>query len=156
MTSLGISTTARDDEDRPRLRTLVADDHDFNRQVMQVLLTHLGCAVEVAASGEEAVAAARARSFDLVVMDLNMPDIDGDEATGRLREAGASRLAYVVRWSAEDSGRLDAGLYDGELPKPILAVSLAQAVSAARRRAMNRADEDGLDDRPNLALARLR
>lgn len=127
-------------EHEPRLRALVVDDHDTNRRIMQALLPPLGCEVTAAGSGEEAVELARAARFDLVLMDLHMPGIDGDEATRQLREMGPSRLAFAAQWSTDPMGRLDQGLYDARLAKPLRLDELQAVVAEARRRALGRAD----------------
>jgi CheY-like chemotaxis protein len=122
-----------------QLRVLVVDDHELNRRVMQMLLVEFGCGATFAACGDEGVELAAAERFDLIFMDLNMPGLDGDEATRLIRAAGASRSTFIVRWTTEASLRLDPGLYDGQAPKPIQLPALAQVIDeAARRRAAPR------------------
>jgi len=122
------------------LQVLVADDNAVNRAMMEAMLTKLGCAVSQAGNGEEACSLAATEAFDLIVMDLRMPVLDGDEATRRIRAEGASRRAFIVRWTTEDDRRLNGALYDGELPKPLTCSPLVAAVSLASRRALYRAD----------------
>jgi CheY-like chemotaxis protein len=117
-----------------KLEALVVDDQELNRRVMSLLLRELGCCVSLAASGEEGAACAAQARFDVIFMDLNMPDMDGDETARRIRAAGASRSAFVVRWTTEAALWLDPGLYDGQAPKPINVPALAQLISEARRR----------------------
>jgi len=120
---------------------LVVDDHDVNRKVVEAILSEFGCSVTLAATGEEAVEHAFLQPFDLIVMDLHMPGIDGDEATRSIRRLSASRSAYIARWSTDTPARLDVGLYDGELPKPITFAALGDAVSESSRRSRNRCDD---------------
>jgi CheY-like chemotaxis protein len=127
-------------EHEPRLRALVVDDHESNRKLMQVFLPALGCDVSSAASGEEALDLARIAPFDLVIIDLHMPGIDGDEATRQLRARGRSRFAFVAQWSTDPMGRLDLGLYDARLAKPLLSAELDALVDEARRRLLGRSD----------------
>jgi two-component system, sensor histidine kinase len=122
------------------LRVLVVDDNALNRALMEAMLTPLGCVVSLAENGEAASGIARANPFDLIVMDLQMPVLDGDGATRRIRAEGASRQAFVVRWTTEDDTRLNRELYDGELPKPLTCSPLIAAVSLASRRALYRMD----------------
>jgi signal transduction histidine kinase/DNA-binding response OmpR family regulator len=67
------------------LQVLVAEDHPVNRQYMAALLENLGHDAHFTTNGEEAVRAARERSFDVVLMDLHMPVLDGVEATRAIR-----------------------------------------------------------------------
>jgi len=128
------------EDDRRPLRAMVVDDHPLNRLVMRTLLAESGCAVTVAETGEEAVRLACRQAFDLVVMDLNLPGITGDEAAAAIRRAGASRNAFIARWSTDADGRLSGALYDGALPKPIRYAELTATVALAHRRMVNRAE----------------
>jgi CheY-like chemotaxis protein len=135
-----LSPFSREGDEVP-MRVLVVDDNEHNRLVMQAILPSLGCTMTSVASGEEAAELARVAAFDLVVMDLHMPGIGGDEAAWRIRNDGPSRSAFIVRWSTDMPARLDLGLYDGELPKPLRCAALEDVVGEARRRMLNRADE---------------
>jgi PAS domain S-box-containing protein len=79
---------------RPRFqgRVLVADDNTTNQRVAQLALEGLGCHVELAGNGAEAVTRVQQRLYDLVFMDCEMPELDGFEATREIREWEA-RLA---------------------------------------------------------------
>jgi CheY-like chemotaxis protein len=111
------------------LRILVADDNPVNQRVAQRMLERLGHKVAVANDGKEALAAIKTTSFDLVMMDVQMPEMDGFEATQRVREweAGKTHIPIIALTAhAMDSHReecLTAGM-DSFLAKPILLESL--------------------------------
>jgi signal transduction histidine kinase/CheY-like chemotaxis protein len=79
---------------------LVVDDHEVNRRVLAQILSALGLRVELAADGEAALAAAGARVFDVILMDVNMPGLDGLDATRRLRTQGPNRETPVIAVTA--------------------------------------------------------
>jgi CheY-like chemotaxis protein len=102
---------------------------------MSILLQEFGCVATLAACGEEAIDYAGAGGFDVIFMDLNMPGPDGDATTRRIRADGASKAAFIVRWTTELVSWLDVGLYDDQVTKPITLPALARVVGEARWRA---------------------
>ena len=103
-------------------RVLVADDEEATRLIIQTLLEQLGCRVATATSGRQAVEQAADTAFDLVLMDLQMPEMDGFEAARRIL-AGTVPSRYIVAMSATDDPReearaLEAGM-ERFLTKPI-------------------------------------
>jgi CheY-like chemotaxis protein len=117
-----------------RLRVLVAEDNEVNQKVVSRMLERLGHHAEVAVNGREALERAKAGTFDLVLMDCQMPEMDGWEATARIRAALAGRrripiLALTANASDADRQRcLDAGM-DAHLSKPLKLERLAEALS---------------------------
>ena len=119
------------------LAILAADDNAVNRTVIQAMLRSLGHEAEVARDGEEAVERCRARRFDLVLMDISMPRLDGHAATRALRADERARgrpPARVVGLSAHahEGARataLEAGM-DGYLAKPVRMDALREALDA--------------------------
>ncbi len=110
-------------------RILVIEDHDDQRAIASVFLTHFGYQVDTAASAEEGVARALAAVPDLVVRDLMMPDIDGLGALERLRAEPATASVPVVAFSGYTdlfAGRLHG--YAAVLPKTAGLERLLQVV----------------------------
>ena len=109
---------------------LLAEDNPFNQKVAVAMLSLLGCNTKVAASGVEAVAMAREGGFDLVLMDCQMPVMDGYEATRRIRElpapAGAvTIIAMTANALSGDRKACFAAGMDDFLSKPITKAMLS-------------------------------
>lgn len=104
-------------------RILVVEDNDKNLKLTRDLLEWAGFVVEAATTGEEAVAVAVTSAPDLILMDLQLPGIDGFEALTRLREQDETRGVPVVALTASamamDRERALAAGFDGFLEKPI-------------------------------------
>lgn len=110
-------------ENRTALRILVADDDLLAQRMMQVLLGREGHRVEVVSNGLEAFDAVKFRKFDLVFMDLQMPIMDGMEASRRIREwENGSEHTFIVALTAsylpEEGQRLFEAGIDNYLSKP--------------------------------------
>ena len=103
---------------------LIAEDNPTNRLVLREMLLHLGQSVTEAADGGEAIAAANARPFALILMDISMPRVDGLAATQAIRAGGGpSAKARIVALTAhglpEELERFRVGGLTEILPKPI-------------------------------------
>ncbi|MBU2550168.1 MAG: PAS domain S-box protein [Proteobacteria bacterium] len=108
------------------LRILVAEDNEVNRKLVERLLEKRGHQTVMAGTGLEALAAVKKERFDLVLMDVNMPEMDGLAATAAIREmeAGTGRervpiLAMTAQAMKGDRERCLAAGMDGYLAKPI-------------------------------------
>ena len=117
---------------KPR-RVLVVDDQDDIREMARLVLTGAGYEVVTAGSGREALALARASAFDLVLLDINMPELDG-WATLRLLRADEEHDSLPVAMFSVKSEVRDkvAGLKDGAIDyitKPFGVDELASRVS---------------------------
>jgi two-component system sensor histidine kinase/response regulator len=107
------------------LRILIAEDNLVNQRLATRLLEKRGHSVTVAGNGREALAALEGENFDLVLMDVQMPEMDGFEATAaiREREKGSGNRLSIVALTAHamkgDREKCLAGGMDGYLSKPI-------------------------------------
>ncbi|MET0273007.1 MAG: ATP-binding protein [Phenylobacterium sp.] len=119
--------------DLPPLRVLVTDDNPINLAVARALLEAAGAAVETAIHGAEALERLRVEAFDVVLMDVRMPVMDGIEAVGRIRagEAGPRDIP-VIALTADggpgESGRLVGLGFDALQGKPIQPAELFAAI----------------------------
>jgi two-component system cell cycle response regulator DivK len=87
---------------------MLVEDYDDARQVMRRLLEVSGCRVLEATNGEEAIGLSQRESLDLILMDLNMPVLDGFTATLRIREYERTRDVPVVAVTAYDTAEFRA------------------------------------------------
>ncbi|OHV34123.1 hybrid sensor histidine kinase/response regulator [Pseudofrankia saprophytica] len=118
------------------LRLLVADDHAVNQRLVLLQLTGLGHRADLVSGGAEAVAAARRGRYDVVLMDVQMPDLDGLEATRRIRAhfGGGGPWIIALTANAQPGAReacLAAGM-DDYLTKPLVPPDLVAALARAR------------------------
>lgn len=107
--------------DISKLRILLVDDSLDNQELVKSLLTIAGADVETASNGREAIAKAQAGPFDVILMDLQMPEMDGHEATRHLREQGYQKPIIALTAHAMKEARkycLENG-FDDHLTKPI-------------------------------------
>jgi len=124
-------------EGRKALRILLAEDNLVNQRLAVRLLEKHGYAVEVAGNGREALDKLARGSFDLVLMDIQMPEMDGLEATAAIREierATGNHLPVVAMTAHAmkgDSERCLAAGMDGYIAKPIRALELFKEIERA-------------------------
>ena len=113
------------------LDVLVAEDNEFNLEVVCGMLAHLGHRVHIARNGQEAVCALARWRPDLVLMDVQMPVMDGLQATRRIRESERDLPIIGVTANAFEEDRracLAAGMTDF-VPKPVTTGALKQAIA---------------------------
>ncbi len=103
-------------------RILVVEDQEDNRTILRDLLTHAGFAVLEAVTGEEGVRAAEAHRPDLILMDIQLPVVDGYEATRRIKARPELRAIPVVAVTSYalsgDEAKARAAGCDGYVTKP--------------------------------------
>jgi CheY-like chemotaxis protein len=124
--------------DGAALRILLADDHPANRKVIEVLLSGTGADLLCVADGQAALDAFRSGGFDLVLMDMQMPVMDGLTATAEIRAfesgQGRSRTPLLMLTANAMPEHVEAGRKagaDGHLAKPVTTATLFAAISQA-------------------------
>jgi PAS domain S-box-containing protein len=145
---------------------LVVDDNEANRIIAETALRRAGYTVHLATGGREAIESARQLAPDLILMDVQMPDVDGLTATAAIRaDEGAARRTPIIALTAgttsEDRNRCIAAGMDGYVTKPLRREGLLEAVAKqlaaasprvappaapVRRPAAAPPDDDPLDD----------
>jgi two-component system, sensor histidine kinase len=120
------------------LRLLVAEDNEVNREVLAAMIVHLGHVPHFANDGRAALQAVQADDFDLVLMDLHMPELDGLAATRAIRAlAGPKSRVPIIALTADAFAETRARCFDagmnGFLSKPVALDALARAAGAAAR-----------------------
>jgi len=131
-------------------RVLLVEDNPVNRQFALAVLKSVGAVVAVAVDGSEAVRMASEAEHDLILMDCQMPVMDGYEATRRIRAAGNTTpvIALTANAMEGDRDRCAAAGMDDYLAKPIRPDTLRAAVAAKARRPVERSleAEVGVDE----------
>jgi CheY-like chemotaxis protein len=122
-----------------KLKILVAEDHDMSRQLLQKLLDMRGYAVVTVANGKDALREMEEQAFDVVLMDMHMPELDGMGATAEIRRREQGRPPTpIIALTAESSEGLreryvDAGITD-YLAKPIKPERLFDLIEKVQQR----------------------
>jgi CheY-like chemotaxis protein/HPt (histidine-containing phosphotransfer) domain-containing protein len=146
------------------LRVLVAEDNAVNRNVLLRMLAKLGCEADAVGTGREAVEAASRVRYDLVLMDVQMPEMDGFEATQQIRRAEEGGTGHVPIFGVtahvmeEDRKRCLAAGMDEFLAKPVKLADLARAIgrlAPTRRPTTAPTNVPGADETPPLDATQL-
>jgi CheY-like chemotaxis protein len=118
----------------PGRRILVADDDPSFRALFQLAAAKVGVEADIVASGREAITALKARHYDVMLMDLNMPHLSGWEVLDFLRsrfETRPRRLFIITGFRDQDISAADRGLVSAALYKPVALDDLRALVTAA-------------------------
>lgn len=139
-----------------RLAVLAADDHAINRDFLQVALAARVGKLELVTTGREAVQACTRSQFDVVLMDLHMPDLDGISAWERIRRLPGRRCPRILALTADgrpdQRQRLRAHGFDGMLHKPVSIETLVGALEAVQARASAFIEPDDVAAEPPALL----
>ncbi len=138
----------------PPMRILMVDDTSVNRELVKLMLTPLGFQIEEASGGTEGVKAAMTKAFDLILMDVRMPGVDGLEATRVIRAASALNrttpiLALTADVQPENAAACRSAGMNDVLGKPIVARQLLTKI--VQWGAPGLTSNPPADERPRLA-----
>lgn len=139
-TSIGPSVNSgvqRKGQAGSQLKVLVAEDNPVNQQILLKLLAKLGCVPTIVGDGALAVEAFKREPWDLILMDIQMPNMDGLEATREIRrlEGDESHVKIVAVTANANPDQVAAGLHSGldvYLTKPIRLGALAEVINKQR------------------------
>jgi CheY-like chemotaxis protein len=131
----------------PDLRILVVEDHPRNQQVMQIMLEGLGASAICSGNGLEGLELRRSKHFDLILMDMQMPDVDGLTATRMIRAyehaTGLPRTPIIMVTANASPEHVAQALEAGcqaHLAKPVVPETLCRAMAEVLGRARNSAE----------------
>lgn len=112
------------------IRVLIAEDDEVNAKTARLILEQLGCSVDVATNGTEAVDHFRDRDYDLILMDSQMPLMSGIEATAHIRSMPGGKATPIVGTTAGKNHAecLQGGMND-VVPKPFLSHKMRNILS---------------------------
>ena len=135
----------QDDVSESPLRVLVVDDHAINRRAIQLILQSVDCEIAMAEDGLAALEACERAQFDVVFMDVRMPELDGRETTRRLRAGGGLNaavpvIAVTADTAPEDIAACTAAGMNYFVSKPLTPGSLLGALSQVLTEAAEAAD----------------
>ena len=112
---------------------LVVEDTQAAAQMLCMVLQELGCTTDHAEDGAVALEllVMDAEKYNLILMDLRMPGLDGASAARRIHDAGGARFTPILAFSADRDPELDAALFRGAVPKPVEPETLLAAMVRA-------------------------
>ena len=145
-----------DSIDLTGLRILLTEDNTINQKVGRITIERFGAEVDVAADGSEALEMVQKFNYDLILMDIRMPVMDGVEATRRIRDLGFTLPIHALTADAMKGDRerfIQVGM-DGYLSKPLIEKELIDVLAGARRKSLgNQPPEARCEEEPSSAVA---
>ncbi len=118
------------------LSILLVDDHSVNQKLGRMMMARWGYTIDVAVSGPQAIAAVEKAPYDLVLMDVQMPEMNGVEATAIIRKIMGAQSPYIVAVTAEalegDESKLLREGFDAYLSKPLQIQKLEKLLRAVK------------------------
>lgn len=105
--------------DLPVLKVLLVDDQPFNLQIAQRVVAKTSALVQTAEGGLAAIELARKTSFDLILMDIQMPDLDGFTASKEIRSFDAKVQIYIMSGDVPTEEILNSEAVNGYIMKPL-------------------------------------
>jgi len=109
-------------------KILIVDDNQINRQYFSMALKKLGHQVYLAQSGVEAIVLSEQNDFDIILMDIRMPEMNGNEATTKIKQMQRHANTPVIAISAEKCPKSVLTIFDGFLLKPVRPGDLQQTI----------------------------
>ena len=127
------STGDSESEQLGQLKVLVAEDNSNNQKVIRLLLRRLGIEADIVSDGTEAVEAVRKTAYDVILLDIQMPIMDGLEACRGIRELNPEKRPVIIALTAnafqEDRDEAEAAGMDDYLAKPITLTRLRETLA---------------------------
>ena len=119
----------------PGHHCLVAEDNEVNQEVISFYLDKLDLTYDIVPNGREAVAKASASNYDIIILDLNMPELRGEEAAVQIRTSGNNTPIIALTAEDEDSAKVavESSRMNALLEKPIVFDRLAQTLAGCLR-----------------------
>jgi CheY-like chemotaxis protein len=132
MVSMNQSADRADSFQPLNMAVLVVEDNEINRRVAEKLLDKFGCLHVSAENGLEALECASSLEFDVILMDCQMPVMDGYAATSELRARKTASRIVALTADGDRNKCLDAGM-DDYIPKPVRAQQLYEVLTKSTR-----------------------
>ncbi len=110
-------------------RVLIVDDNRANRELVRAILGPFGAKMTEASDGDEAISSAGETPFDVILMDLRMPRVDGRAAAARIRQGGLNARTPILAFSADASTLAVDSVFDGQIAKPLSTVGLIETLA---------------------------
>lgn len=110
------------------IQILVVDDNQINRQYFSMALNKFGFNVSIAESGFEAIEFAKQNQFDLIFMDIRMPEMDGTETATKIRSLVSHHSTPILAISAENISENNSQIFNGFILKPVSPLQLKHSI----------------------------